>query len=137
MSVRIHRNLNDHTADSSEGWVITPKGGKSYRVAEAVLLVHTVKVSASTLARIRTPRGSLTASGSKGLGRRTVGAWLVGDLVSFTDYDHRPTGSTIHFNPHLDDDFKIQTGGEFSTFSPGRVGEVLHFKRCGSVEVVG
>ena len=131
MSVRIHRNLNDHTADKSEGWVITPKGGKSYRVGSACLLIDAVKVSASTLARIRTPKGELTASGARGIGRRTVGAWLLGELMND---EFSATGATIHFNPHLNDEFMIQQGGEFRTFSPGAV--LLRFTSAGTVEVV-
>ncbi len=136
MSVKIHRNLNDRTPDSSEGWVITPKGEKSYRVEEAVLLVHTVKVSSATRDRIRTPRGELTSRGAQGLGRRTVGAWLVGEFVSFGDYTSTLTGSTIHFNPHINDSFMIQINGNYQRFTPSKVGEVLHFKKCGTVEVV-
>jgi len=136
MSFKIHRNLNDRTPDSSEGWVLTPKGEKSYRVEEVLLLVHTVKISNATLDRIRTPRGQKTKSGASGIGRRTVGAWLVGDLVSSTETTSSLTGSTIHFNPHVNDSFMIQINGKYHKFTPSEVGEVLHFKKCGSVEVV-
>lgn len=131
MPVRIHRNLNDRTSDRSAGWVIT-ENGKTRRVADLVASIITVKVSEATLQRIRTPKGEKTPRGAQGLGKRTVGAWLVGSLLE--DYKGTPTGSTIHFNPFIDDDFKIQTGGEFSTFTGGAV---LHFKRCGGVDVIG
>lgn len=131
VQVRVHRNLNDHTPDGSAGWVITPKGGKSYRVASALVSISSVKVSASALDRIRTPRGSLTKSGAKGLGRRTVGAWLVGELVEIPT---KRTGFTVHFNPFQNDTFMIQKAG---VFKPLEVSSdlILSFNQDGSVEV--
>lgn len=126
---RVHRNLNDHTPDGSAGWVVDGE-----RVAEVVLRVSAVKVSAATLARIRTPRGERTPSGAQGLGRRTVGAWLVGEIVASIG-DFTPTGATIHFNPFKDDAFQVRVGDDFADFIP--CGQVVRFNRGGSVEVMG
>ena len=128
LSVRIHRNLNH-----GEPWVLTCKAEGRRRVASAVLRVDSVKVSAATLARIRTPKGERTPSGAQGIGKRTVGAWLVGDLL--TTSEATPTGATVHFNPFKDDTFKIQRGGEFSPLVV-REPLTLRFNADGTVEVV-
>tara|TARA_R100000951_G_scaffold116313_1_gene127572 strand:+ start:606 stop:896 length:291 start_codon:yes stop_codon:yes gene_type:complete len=94
--------------------------------------VQSVKVSASTLARIRTAKGDKTPSGAQGLGKRTVGAWLMGEHHSTNQT--KATGATIHFNPFKDDEFMIQEGGKFSPLmidSP----VLVHFMPCGSVVV--
>jgi len=129
MSITIHRNLNDR---GGEAWVLTCKAEGRRRVPSAFMLVQSVKVSASTLARIRTAKGERTPSGAQGLGKRTVGAWLVGS--HFSTNKTKATGSTIHFNPFKDDTFMIQEGGKFS---PLMIDEpvLLHFKPCGTVEV--
>ena len=134
MSIKVHRNLNDRTADKSEGWVIT-ENGKTRRVESLVLCVQSVKVSAATLERIRTPKNAKTSSGASGLGRRTVGAWLTGyELPSTVGV---ATGETIHFNPHINDTFMIQRNG---AYSPLILNSTLvlnvHFSACGSVAVV-
>jgi hypothetical protein len=134
LSIKVHRNLNDRTADKSQGWVIT-ENGKTRRVESLVLCVQSVKVSARTLERIRTPKNAKTSSGASGLGRRTVGAWLTGyELPSTVGV---ATGETIHFNPHINDTFMIQRNG---TFKPLILNSTLvlnvHFSACGSVAVV-
>ena len=134
MSIKVHRNLNDRTADNSQGWVITEKG-KTRRVKSLVLCVQSVKVSAATLERIRTPKNEKTSSGASGIGRRTVGAWLTGyELPSTVGV---ATGETIHFNPIKNDTFMIQKNG---TFKPlvldSRVAFNVLFSACGSVAVV-
>jgi|9_EtaG_2_1085328.scaffolds.fasta_scaffold56829_2 hypothetical protein len=129
--VRIHRNLN---GNASNGWVITPKGGKPYRVSEAKMLIFSTKISAPTLERIRTKKGDLTSRGSQGLGKRTVGAWLVGEVLEpVPNSPHiwgRENGDTIHFNPFKDDEFQIQHKGNFYPYTGGGI---LHFKPCGGV----
>lgn len=124
-TVRIHRNLNDR---GGEGWVITPKGGKSYRVPSIVLQITGSKISQATLDRIRTPKGQFTSSGAKGIGKRTVGAWLLGQIIS--ESTKKKGKTTIHFNPFHCDDFQLKNG------QPVKVGTVAHFKPCGTVEVV-
>lgn len=133
VSVRIHRNLNDHTPDQSGGWVIT-ENGKRRRVASVLAIITSTKVSASTLARIRTPRGEKTASGAQGIGRRTVGAWLIGELLA-SDINATPTGATIHFNPFIDDTFTAKVGDDCRPFEA--VGQIVRFNQDGSVEVLG
>lgn len=128
MSVTIHRNLNDRTPDSSQGWVITPKGEKSYRVASVVLEITGQKISKKTLDRIRTPKGELTESGASGIGKRTVGAWLVGKIISTSTTKKAKT--TIHFNPFYCDEFQTKEGETVES------GTVAHFKKCGTVEVI-
>jgi len=132
VSVRIHRNLNHGPA-----WVVSPpNGGKALRRVDALTLtVEAVKVSLPTLQRMRTPRGELTPSGAQGLGRRTVGAWLIGEPV---EGRFKATGSTVHFNPFKGDSFTLNTGdGEHV---PLQVCEgetlTLRFNPCGRVEVV-
>tara|TARA_Y100000114_G_C11753070_1_gene325434 strand:+ start:553 stop:951 length:399 start_codon:yes stop_codon:yes gene_type:complete len=129
MSITIHRNLNDK---GGEAWVLTCKEQGRRRVPSAFMMIERVKVSASTLARIRTAKGDKTPSGAKGLGKRTVGAWLVGS--HFSTNQTKETGSTIHFNPFKDDTFMIQTGG---VFSPLVIDEpiLVHFKPCGNVAI--
>ena len=126
VSVRIHRNLNHGPA-----WVVSPSNGGN----GLTLTVEAVKVSLPTLQRMRTPRGELTPSGAQGLGRRTVGAWLIGEPV---EGRFKATGSTVHFNPFKGDSFTLNTGdGEHV---PLQVCEgetlTLRFNPCGRVEVV-
>tara|TARA_R110001632_G_scaffold171571_2_gene290754 strand:- start:1732 stop:2139 length:408 start_codon:yes stop_codon:yes gene_type:complete len=132
--VRIHRNLNDRTADQSEGWVIT-ENGKTRRVRDLVLRLDSVKVSAPTLERIRTPKNEKTSSGASGLGRRTVGAWLVGSICTFSMGDNlTPTGARIAFNPKFNDTFQVKRGAAEGPLECR--GQFLRFHASGLVEVV-
>lgn len=131
MSVTIHRNLN-----RGHPWVLTCKAEGRRRVPEVLAVIHRAKISMATLHRIRTPKGDRTPSGAQGLGKRTVGAWLVGDLVTATTAT--PTGATIHFNPFHDDWFRLRRDGRADArFDPDPSGVVIHFRRDGSVEVLG
>jgi len=129
MRTTVHRNLNH-----GDPWVLTCKAHGRRRVPSVVLRVESVKVSKATLDRIRTPKGQRTASGAQGLGKRTVGAWLVGDILSSTG-DFTPTGATIHFNPFKDDAFQVCDGDDFADFIP--CGQVVRFSEDGTVEVMG
>lgn len=127
MSVRIHRNLN---GDTSNGWVIT-ENGKTRRVPTLRLVVVDSKISRATLERIRTPKGEKTSSGAAGLGKRTVGAWIVGEVVTIsTPKNPSHSGITVRFNPFHNDDFFLSNGGGL------RAGMVLDFLACGTVAVV-
>lgn len=129
--VRIHRNLN---GNSSNGWVITPKGEKSFRVPSVVICVTGQKISTATLARIRTPKGELTPSGAQGLGKRTVGAWVLGHVLNDDELGNlQPNGATVGFNPFHDDEFKVWYDGKFS---PLMNGIFLRFTEAGTVEVM-
>ena len=107
--------------------MITEKG-KTRRVPSIVVKITGSKISQATLARIRTPKGQLTSSGAKGIGKRTVGAWLLGEIIGTTTTKKGKT--TIHFNPFFCDEFTTKNG------EPVKVGTVAHFKPCGTVEVV-
>lgn len=126
--VRVHRNLNDRTG--REGWVITVKGGKKHRFPELFLCISGSKISQATLERIRTPKGQKTSSGASGIGKRTVGAWLLGSVHISPEFKKLPQRDTIHFNPFYTDDFVLSNG------DPVKAGTVAHFKPCGTVSVV-
>lgn len=125
MVVRIHRNLND---TGGEAWVIT-ENGKTRRVPTLRLVVAGSKISRATLERIRTPKGEKTSSGAAGLGKRTVGAWIVGEVVT-TSTGKNHSSVTVHFNPFKNDEFFLSNGGGLVE------GMVLDFMPCGSVAVV-
>lgn len=127
-TVRVHRNLNDNTG--REGWVVTLKGGKKHRFPELFLCISGSKISQATLDRIRTPKGELTSSGARGIGKRTVGAWLLGSVHIAPTLKKLPQRDTIHFNPFYTDDFVLSNG------DPVKAGTVAHFKPCGTVSVV-
>ena len=129
MSIRIHRNLN---GNASNGWVVTPKGGKSFRVPSIVVMLTGSKISAATLARIRTPKGELTSSGAKGIGKRTVGAWLLGHPLDDLG-NLQPNGATVGFNSFHDDEFKVWYDGKFA---PIQEGLIVRFTESGTVEVM-
>ena len=126
MSVRIHRNLN---GNESNGWVIT-ENGKTRRVPTLRLVVAASKISQATLNRIRTPKGEKTPSGAAGLGKRTVGAWIVGEIVGTSTRKNQHSGITVKFNPFFNDDFHLSNGGGLVE------GLVLDFMPCGTVAVV-
>lgn len=131
MAVRVHRNLNDSTG--LQGWVISEKGFKSRRVESLTLRLVSSTISKSTLNRIRTPKGELTSSGARGLGKRTVGAWLVGEIVPAP----APAGAVngrVAFHPLYCDDFQhITSEGKIQALDSGLM---LHFTASGLVEVI-
>jgi len=129
LSIRVHRNLN---GNASNGWVVTPKGGKSFRVPSISVMLTESKISTATLARIRTPKGEKTSSGAAGLGKRTVGAWLVGHVLEDLG-NLKPNGATVGFNPFQDDEFKVWYDGKFS---PIQSGLIVRFTEAGTVEVM-
>jgi hypothetical protein len=134
VTVRIHRNLNDRSTDQSEGWVIT-ENGKTRRVKSLVLRLDSIKVSMATIHRIRTPRGEKTPSGAAGLGKRTVGAWLVGSICTYSMGDNlTPTGARVAFNPKFNDTFQVKRGAAEGPLEP--LGQFLRFHASGLVEVV-
>jgi len=131
MAVRVHRNLNDSTG--LQGWVISEKGVKSRRVESLTLKVEASAVSKSTLNRIRTPKGELTSSGARGLGKRTVGAWLVGEIVPAVA-TAAPINGRVAFHPLYCNDFQhITCSGAVLALKPGLI---LRFTASGLVEVI-
>lgn len=129
MSIRIHRNLN---GNASNGWVVTPKGEKSFRVPSITVTLTGSKISTATLARIRTPKGEQTPSGAQGIGKRTVGAWLLGHALDDLG-NLQPNGATVGFNPFHDDEFKVWHDGKFT---PIQSGLIVRFTEAGTVEVM-
>lgn len=134
--VRVARDLN-----RSGLWTIYRRGpGGSWRPSEKVEAVTLSGVrwfvSASTLARIRTPKGERTESGAAGLGKRTVCAYAVGAIVGTphavaSRLLARPERDTIRFNPFRADVFTLGDG-----LQPAPEGLTLAFIHDGRVEVV-
>jgi len=125
--VKVARDLN-----ASGRWTIYTRQGGAWKPALKVdslrLSGVTFSVSASTVARIRTPKGATTASGAKGLGKRTICAHAVGTLAAL---DATPNGGPrVTFNPFRDDRFKVD-GAD----APDRLPSLI-FTPGGVVEVV-
>lgn len=126
--VRVARDLN-----ASGRWTIyAHRDGRwkpTAKVDSLRLEDVSFKISASGVERIRTPKGSHTSTGARGLGKRTVCAFAVGTLAQI---GATPTGGDrLTFNPFKDDSFKIE-GQE----APAQV-DGLAFTEGGLVEVIG